>query len=514
MGEMIPPRNEQGTNTQGHNGELPEGWVSAKLPKIAKINMGQSPPGRSYNNRGDGLPFFQGKADFGDRYPTVRVWCSQPKKIAHPGDVLISVRAPVGPTNVADRVCAIGRGLAAIAPLGEIPSEIILFRLRVLEPELALSGTGSTFSAISRKDIEEIDIDVPPLAEQKRIVAEVKELLTSVNSTKNRLAKVSLILKRFRQAVLAAACSGRLTADWREKHPEIEAAYRSIQKLKERNKVSKLRRDVPTSVNLSQGLTEYQLPTTWMLESTAALLLHGALIDVKDGNHGSNHPKRGEFCNVGCPFITAAQVKNYRIDYEGAPKVTGEPLKRLRVGFAEIGDAILTHKGSVGRAALNTQSCVLTPQTTYYRCNREVLDPRYLVYFLTSPQFFQQLAGVMSQTTRDFVPISEQYHLFIFLPPLTEQQEIIRRVDAMFKLADVAEKRVGITASRTEKLTQAILAKASRGELVLTEAELARREGRPYETASELLSRIKSDKEMNEISVKLHHKLDHKKRSK
>jgi type I restriction enzyme S subunit len=210
---MTPLRNEQALDMQGHSDDPPEGWVSAKLPEIAHINMGQSPPGRSYNKRGDGLPFFQGKVDFGYRYPTVRVWCSQPKKIAHPGDVFISVRAPVGPTNVADHVCAIGRGLAAITPLGGIPSEFIFFRLRLLEPKLALSGTGSTFSAISRKDLKEIDIDVPPLAEQKRIVGKVEELLPRVNAAKERLAKVWVILKRFRQAVLAAACSGRLTAD-------------------------------------------------------------------------------------------------------------------------------------------------------------------------------------------------------------------------------------------------------------------------------------------------------------
>src|SRR5438874_1850685 len=100
---------------------LPEGWAYAKLPQIAAINMGQSPPGSTYNKQGDGLPFFQGKADFGDRSPTVRVWCASPKKIAQPGDVLISVRAPVGPTNVADHTCGIGRGLAAVTPLDGIP---------------------------------------------------------------------------------------------------------------------------------------------------------------------------------------------------------------------------------------------------------------------------------------------------------------------------------------------------------------------------------------------------------
>jgi len=357
-------------------------------------------------------------------------------------------------------------------------------------------------SSVSRNVLQNTPILLPPLPEQKRIVTKLDELIPRVNGMKERLGKAETVLKRFRQSVLAAACSGRLTADWREKHPEVEAACRSIQKLKERNRESKLRRDVPTSVDIPEELTEYELPPKWTLESTAALLLNGALIDVKDGNHGSNHPKRSEFSNDGCAFITAAQVKNYRIDYDSAPKVSGEPLKRLRVGFAEIGDAILTHKGSVGRAALNTHPCVLTPQTTYYRCNPEVLDSHYLVYFHSSPQFFLQLAAVMSQTTRDFVPISEQYHMFILLPPLEEQREIVRRVELMFKLADTVEERVAAATTRGEKLTQAIVAKAFRGELVPSEAELARREDRSYESASELLSRIKSERAANQTSQK------------
>ena len=86
--------------------------------------------------------------------------------------------------------------------------------------------------------------------------------------------------------------------------------------------------------------------------------------------------------------------------------------------------------------------------------------------------------------------------LRFFLPPVDEQQEIVRRVESMFKLADAVEKRVEAAKARAEKLTQAILAKAFRGELVPTEAELARREGRSYESASELLSRIKSEREL------------------
>jgi type I restriction enzyme S subunit len=93
----------------------------ARLGEVADIIMGQSPPGETYNQRGEGLPFFQGVADFNDRHPTPRVFCSAPSRIALPGDILLSVRAPIGRVNVADRVCAIGRGLSIIRPKTQGP---------------------------------------------------------------------------------------------------------------------------------------------------------------------------------------------------------------------------------------------------------------------------------------------------------------------------------------------------------------------------------------------------------
>ena len=175
---------------------FPEGWEPTTLPGCANVTMGQSPPGSTYNQHEEGLPFFQGKAQFGSRYPTVCVWCSKPKKIANVGDVLLSIRAPVGPTNVAKETCAIGRGLAAIKPLGGIPTEYILFGLRNQEPELSLQGTGSTFTAINRSHLDALEINVAPLAEQKRIVAKVEELLARVNAAREHLAKVPQIPRR------------------------------------------------------------------------------------------------------------------------------------------------------------------------------------------------------------------------------------------------------------------------------------------------------------------------------
>ena len=109
--------------------------TTAFLGDIAEVIAGQSPEGTSYNEFGQGLPLFQGKAEFGETHPIAKRWCSAPKKVAEAGDILISVRAPVGPTNIADVRCCIGRGLAAIRPHGCLADrDFIHWTLRYLEP--------------------------------------------------------------------------------------------------------------------------------------------------------------------------------------------------------------------------------------------------------------------------------------------------------------------------------------------------------------------------------------------
>ena len=163
---------------------LPDGWRWVKLGEVCEIIAGQSPPGATYRSTPDGIPFFQGKSDFGKISPVARVWCVMPKKIAEPGDILISIRAPVGPTNVADIRCAIGRGLAAIRCNNGVDSSFILYSLRHFEAILIASGSGSTFQAINRDDLESLQIPLPPLPEQKRIATILKEKMAAVEDAR------------------------------------------------------------------------------------------------------------------------------------------------------------------------------------------------------------------------------------------------------------------------------------------------------------------------------------------
>ena len=150
------------------------------LKDVCKINMGQSPDSSSYNENEDGIPFFQGNADFGERYPVTRVWCNAPTKVAQPEDILISVRAPIGALNFAKEECCIGRGLAALTPdRNKVSLEFIYWLLKGKNKELNSKGTGSTFKAISRKVLEEMlvpDMDI----EKQHECAEILEKIYSI----------------------------------------------------------------------------------------------------------------------------------------------------------------------------------------------------------------------------------------------------------------------------------------------------------------------------------------------
>ena len=197
---------------------LPVGWKRGTIADIANVEMGQSPPSVTYNKEGVGLPFFQGKADFGDLYATPRVWCSAPGKIAGPDDILLSVRAPVGPTNLAPAECCIGRGLAAIRPEPGISLRFLLYAFRRFERELGSLGTGTTFRAISGKQLRSLVIPVAPAGEQVRIAEGLDDLFSRLDSGVIAMRRAlgpganqaGIGVLALRQAILRDAFAGRL----------------------------------------------------------------------------------------------------------------------------------------------------------------------------------------------------------------------------------------------------------------------------------------------------------------
>ena len=170
--------------------------MMARLEEICAINMGQSPDYSTYNEDGNGLPFFQGNADFGEIYPAVRMWCSEPTKIAREKDILISVRAPIGALNIANCECCIGRGLAALTVNEDICAQEYLWHaLSGKVDELNSKGTGSTFKAINKKTLSETEIPLPPIDEQRKIAAILDKVSDLIAKRQQQLDKLDEAVK-------------------------------------------------------------------------------------------------------------------------------------------------------------------------------------------------------------------------------------------------------------------------------------------------------------------------------
>ena len=168
----------------------------ARLDQICKLNMGQSPDSSSYNENKMGMPFFQGNADFGTLHPTIRIWCSAPTKVANPGDILISVRAPIGALNIANVKCCIGRGLAALTVDERKCKKAYLWHaIGSKVDELNSKGTGSTFKAISKNILAETEIPLPNLDMQTHIAAVLDKIDNLISFRKQQLARLDELVK-------------------------------------------------------------------------------------------------------------------------------------------------------------------------------------------------------------------------------------------------------------------------------------------------------------------------------
>lgn len=170
-------------------------WPLVKLNEACSLNMGQSPDSSGYNDEGKGLPFYQGNADFGTLTPVTRLFCNNPTKIAHAGDILLSVRAPIGAVNIANQTCCIGRGLAALTAYRDVDVKFLYYAIKSKHGEFNAKGTGSTFKAINKKALYETRIPLPALAEQKNIANILDNVSNLISLCKKQIMQLDLLVK-------------------------------------------------------------------------------------------------------------------------------------------------------------------------------------------------------------------------------------------------------------------------------------------------------------------------------
>jgi len=283
---------------------------------------------------------------------------------------------------------------------------------------------------------------------------------------------VPAILKRFRQAVLAAACSGRLTEGWRERHSNEWHTSAAKPRLHE---------------NTPPGGFAEELPSTWLHGSVS-----GVSSEIVDCPHST--PKwtiEGEVC------LRTTNFRVGRLDLSERRYVSRQTYQE-RIGRLQPmpGDVVYSREGGIlGIACVipkGLQTCL--GQRMMLMRTHVWFMPAFLMHVLNSPATNKIVEALTGGTASPHLNVGDVKDFPVPVPPTSEQNEIIRRVDALFKLADVIEQRLSAASRQVDKLTQAVLAKAFRGELVPTEAELARTEGRDYEPASVLLDRVRAER--------------------
>ena len=469
---------------------LPDGWVWTKLEEISEIILGQSPPSSTYNTDGKGLPFYQGKLEFGKTYPTLLKWCTAPKKIAEKGDIFISVRAPVGPTNVCPEKSCVGRGLAAIRGLSGIEPFFILYLMRAYEDELAGRGVGTTFNAITGNQLKTFEIPLPPLPEQHRIVAKIEELFTKLDAGINELYKAQSQLKRYRQSVLKAAFEGKLTETWRAEHQgEIEP----VSVLLER--ILKERREKWEAEQLEQMKAKYkepiapdtsnlpELPNRWKwvkLGQVTYLITKGS----SPRWQGFNYVDKGIF------FLRSQNVGWGGLNLSNIAYLPEAFNKKEKKSILQRGDVLLNLVGaSIGRAAIAShelEGANMNQAVALIRLVRNGLDNKFLMTYLISPDAQSIIHEKKVDVARANLSLTDVSEFAVPLPPLSEQQAIVSEVESRLSVADEVEKTITVELKRAEQLRQSILKKAFSGELAPQDPS--------DEPASVLLERIKAKK--------------------
>lgn len=489
--------------------ELPKGWVWTTLDEIALIILGQSPPSSTYNEDGVGLPFYQGKAEFGDTYPTPRKWCSQPKKIAEKGDVLISVRAPVGPTNICPEESCIGRGLAAIRGLDGIQPRFILYLMRPFENVIAGRGTGTTFNAITGSLLRDFEIPLPPLPEQQRIVAKVEELFTQLDAGVAALEKAKAQLRRYRQAVLKAAVEGELTREWRKAHRgELEPVSVLLKHILEERRAKweaeqlarmKARGKMPKDDKWKWKYKEPwkpdtdglpQLPAGWAWTSFEELA-EAARYALKAGPFGSSL-KKEYYVPQGYKIYGQEQV--IRGDpFYGDYYIDDERYGKLKSCTVKPGDILISLVGTIGRVLILPEGIepgIINPRLVKLSLDKGLVNGKYIKTYLESSSVRHYFSLSSHGGTMDILNLTMLKALPVAIPPLREQQLIVDEVERCISIADELDRVADQSLKRAERLRQSILKRAFAGKLVPQDPS--------DEPASVLLERIKAEKARRE----------------
>ncbi len=366
------------------------------------VIAGQSPQGSSYNDVGKGMEFHQGKKAFGESIiEHSNVWTTEITKIAEPGDILMSVRAPVGPTNLTDRKICIGRGLAAIRCKSEIIPHYILYALRNIENKI-VGNDGAVFNSINKKQIEDLPLPLLPLSEQQAIVSRLDAAFARIDALKANAEKQLDEARALFQKALSQAMEPK--EGWEEK------------KIKDIAEVKGGKR----------------VPKGYKLES----------VDT-----GHKYIRVSDFTDDGT------------IDLSNLLYISEEVYKQIKNYTITDKNVYLSIAGTIGKAGI-IPSSLNGSNLTENACKLVFTKPvekRFIYLYTKSDAFKKQIDKATKQASQPKLALTRLAEVIIYIPNIDIQQQIVSRLDSLSEHVRELEEIQRKTIAECDALKQAML---------------------------------------------------------
>lgn len=406
-------------------GKLPEGWVESELSALGHIVTGKTPSTKEPSNFGGDIPFIKpGDLDLGGYIMATADTLTEKGLALVPtlptNSIVVTCIGNLGKVGITTIRSASNQQINALIPLENLNVKFIYYQILTLKPWLESQSAATTIAIVNKSKFSQAPFKFPPISEQKIIAEKLDTLLAQVDSTKARLEQIPQILKRFRQAVLSAAVSGRLTKVWREKNQD------------------------------SSSSGEWQ---------------QFALSELGDLSRGkSKHRPRNDPRLFGdmYPFIQTGEVANSSGRIKSATKFYSEfGLSQSKL-FPQ-GTLCITIAANIADTAILDIDACFPDSVVGFIPKKNKSHVLFIKYLIDANK--EDLEAYAPATAQKNINLKVLNDLRFPMPGIEEQHEIVRRVEQLFAYADTIEKQVNSALTRVNSLTQSILAKAFRGEL-------------------------------------------------
>ena len=353
--------------------------MKCKLEDIVDVTMGQSPKSEYYNTEGKGYPFLQGNRTFGFKYPIFDTYTTVMTKPAKAGDVIMSVRAPVGDLNITPVDMCLGRGVCSLRMKNE-NQDFLFYMMKYYIPHLLKKESGTVFGSVNRNDINGLEVNIPEDAQVQKKIARYLEMIDDKIELNNAINNNLL--------------------------QQLDTLY-----------------------------DEFSHRKNW-----STVIINDIAEKVAMGPFGSNI-KVSTFVSEGVPIISGNHLRGYFLEEPSFNYITEEHAQRLKNSLVYPKDIVFTHAGNIGQVAMIPDDCrypmyVLSQRQFYLRCDTEKAIPEYVVLFFHSKQGQHELLSYANQTGVPSIaqPATNLKKIPLKLPPIDEQRQWLQVVSPIIKL--------------------------------------------------------------------------------